>query len=152
MSEFVTGQIKELGVAGAIISVLLTIVVPSLVAAVIFLFKKIMSMNDARVAERDQFANLVASNSAALNKNAEAILRQSTVQEKLADAIEAFSVDTRMTNDRVNLYHSDNKDKLKDLDQVVGSMAEAVRVNTGIVTEVRNGNLQIIQTLQRRRS
>lgn len=152
MSEFVTGQIKELGVAGAIISVLLTTVIPALVTAVIVLWKQNNGMNKARIAERDVFAKLFEANTTALNKNAEATIQRNAVTEKLADAIETFAVDFRMTNERVNLYHTDNKEKLKEVVSTVGSMADAVRVNTGMVTDVRNGNLQILHALDRRRS
>ncbi|MEK9280972.1 MULTISPECIES: hypothetical protein [unclassified Bradyrhizobium] len=41
-----------------------------------------------------------------------------------------------MVNQRIEFYHESNIERLKDLVTVVGSQAEAVRVNTGIVTEL----------------
>ncbi|MGY3387798.1 hypothetical protein ACVWW6_000389 [Bradyrhizobium sp. USDA 3311] len=48
-----------------------------------------------------------------------------------------------MVNQRIEFYHEGNIEKIKDLVLALGSHAEAVRVNTGIVTETRNGNTAI---------
>jgi predicted house-cleaning noncanonical NTP pyrophosphatase (MazG superfamily) len=149
MAEFVSGALKEMGPAGAAIWVLMgTITI--MAGAVVALWRQNNAATKARLAERDIFAKIVESNTTALTKNADATSQRNLVTEELSDAIKSQATSATMVNERVSLYHGDNKEKLKDVIEVVSSMAEAVRVNTGMVTEVRNGNITILNKLERR--
>jgi hypothetical protein len=155
MSDLVTAALKDLGAAGAAISVLMG-TVGTLAAAVVVLWRRGNKVQEettkARLLERDAFAKIVGDNTAAYTKIADATAQRNRVTEELADAIKAQAASSAMVNERVSFYHADNKEKLKDLSDTVGSMADAVRVNTGMVTDVRNGQVAISQKLERRRS
>lgn len=156
MSEIVSGALKEMGgAAGAAISVLMG-TVSILAGAVVVLYKRNNSTIDettkARIAERDVFAKLIGDTNTALNGVIDVNEQRNRVTEELSDAIKSQGTTFAIVNERVSLYHTDNKEKLKEVHDVVGSMADAVRVNTGMVTEVRNGQLAIAQKLDRRRS
>lgn len=146
MSEFVTSTLKDMGAAGAAISVLLT-AVTGCVAAIVVLWKQNNTHNKDRAAEREVLINLIAANNTALNKNSEATEERNKVTQELADAIAKQASAFEMVNQRVGFYHEANTEKLKDLREVVASGAEAVRVNTGMVTEVRNGNILLQQSV-----
>ncbi len=151
MSELVTGTLKEMGAAGAAISVLLT-AVAALSGAVVFQWRQANQINGLRLKERDALNKALSDNTAAINGMTRATEERNRVTQELADAIALQASAFERVNDRVGFYHEDNKEKLSDIRKVVESMAEAVRVNTGMVTEVRNGNLTIQQSLQRRRT
>lgn len=140
-----------MGPAGAAISVLLS-TITILAGAIVVLFKQNNGHNKARLAEREVLIKVIEANNTALNKSAEATEERNRVTQELANAIDKQASAFTIVNERVGLYHEDNKEKLKDLSAVVGSTAEALRVNTGMLTEVRNGNLALQTTLQRRRT
>lgn len=158
MSEFVTATLKGMGAAGAAISVLLT-ACGALAGAVVFQWKQANKVYGFRLAERDTLNKALTDNTKAIEGMTRATEERNQVTQELADAIAKQAAAFERVNDRVGFYHEDNKEKLTDLRKVTEAMAEAVRTNTGMVTEVRNGNLllqqsnaQISQSLQRRRT
>jgi hypothetical protein len=62
------------------------------------------------------------------------------VTQELAEAIKAQAQAFEMVNQRIEFYHDGNIEKLKDLAIAFASHADAVRVNTGVVTEARNAS------------
>lgn len=150
-AEVVNTALRELGPAGAAIYVLLATVV-ALAGVVVFLFRQISNLNTQLNAERRSESavviKLIESNNTALNKFADSTDERNKVTQDLADAINAQAAAFEMVNQRVGFYHEANTEKLKDMRDVVAAGAEAVRVNTGMVTEVRNGNLAIAARLE----
>lgn len=140
MAEFVTTALKDMGAAGAAISVLLT-AITGCVSAIVLLYRENKKLNAERRTESAAVIKLIESNNTALNKVADSTEERNKVTQELADAIKAQASAFEMVNQRVGFYHEANTDKLKDLREVTASQAEAVRVNTGMVTEVRNGTL-----------
>lgn len=146
MPEFVVSILKSMGAAGAAISILLTAI--SILGTVItILFKQNNAHNKARLAEREVLIKLVESSNSAFNKNSEATEERNKVTQELADAIAKQAQAFELVNQRVGFYHEANTEKLKDMREVVASGADAMRVNTGMLTEVRNGNLLMQATI-----
>jgi hypothetical protein len=157
MSEFVNSTLKEMGVAGAAISVLLT-AVSGLVAAVVFQWRQANKVYGFRLAERDTLNKALTDNTAAINAMVRATEERNRVTQELAAAIAKQATAFERVNDRLEFYHEDNREKLTDIRKVIEVMSEAVRVNTGMVTDVRNANsgiqrdiVSITQSIQRRR-
>jgi uncharacterized protein HemX len=150
MSEFVTAILKSMGVAGAAISILLT-TITLLGTVIVALWKQNNAHNKARLSEREALIKIVESNNTALNRNSDATEERNRVTQELADAIGKQAAAFEMVNQRVEFYHSDNRDKLSDVRKVIDSMSDALRVNTGMVTDVRNGNIAILNAVQQRR-
>jgi hypothetical protein len=150
MSEFVSGVLKELGAAGAAISVLMT-TIGVLGGAIVVLDRRNKSSadatNKARMAEREIMIKMLEASNTAINRSSEASEQRNEVTQQLADAIKSQATVFAIVNERVSLYHADNKEKLKDVSDVVGAMADALRVNTGVVTEVRNQNIAVADRL-----
>lgn len=141
-AEFVAGTLKDMGAAGAAISVLLT-TVTACVTAIIFLYRQNNKLNAERRTESGTVIKLMENTNTALKSVADSSEQRNKVTQDLADAIRTQAAAFEMVNQRIEFYHDGNVEKLKDLREVVASHAEAVRVNTGMVTEVRNGNIAI---------
>jgi hypothetical protein len=141
-AEVVTSALRELGLAGAAIYVLLT-TVGALCGVIVFLFRQNNKLNAERRAESAIMIKLIESNNSALGRFASSTDERNRVTQDLADAIAAQAAAFEMVNQRVGFYHEANTEKLKDMRDVVAAGAEAMRVNSGIVIEVRNGHVQI---------
>ena len=141
-AEFVTDALKSMGASGAAISVLMTSVT-ACVTAIVFLFRQNSKLNAERRAENATVIKLIESNNTALKSVADSTDERNKVTQELADAIKTQAGAFEMVNQRIEFYHSGNVEKLKDLRDVVAAQADALRVNTGMVTDVRNSNLGI---------
>lgn len=143
MNEIITNALGGMGLAGAVIAALL-LTVGSLVTAIIFLFRQNGKLHIERRAEGGAFIKVIEANNTALTKNAEATDERNKVTADLADAINKLAAAFELVTQRVDFHHEDNKEKLKDLIQVIGAVSEAIRTNTGIVTDVRNGQMPLV--------
>lgn len=146
MSDTVAQTLAGMGVAGAAISVLMA-VVATLAGVIVFLFKQNTKLHLERRAESAVVIKLIESNNTALSKVADSTDERNKVTRELAEAIETQAHAFEMVNQRIEFYHSGNIEKLKDLTTAFGSHADAVRVNTGVVTEARNASQTASTTL-----
>lgn len=133
MSEFVTSVLKDMGPAGAAISVLLT-AVGALAGANIFQYKQGNKVYGYRLAERDTLNKALTDSSAALNASTKVAEERNEIISELAD------VTARQT---IGLEHlktqcEDTKKLVEKQTDVISSLAEAHRTNTGIITDTRN--------------
>lgn len=152
MSDFVTVALKDMSpAAAAAISVLMT-VVGALVTAIIFLFRQNGKLNVERRAEGGAFIKVIEANNTALNKTSAATEDRNKVTSELADAIKVLAAAFELVTQRVDFHHEDNKEKLKDLIQSFSSMSEAMRTNTSMSVDVRNGHTQLSQTINEMKS
>jgi predicted house-cleaning noncanonical NTP pyrophosphatase (MazG superfamily) len=143
--EIVTDALGGMGFTGAVISVLLT-TIGALGTVVVLMFRMLMRQAAERTTESAAVVTLVERNNSVVSKLAESTEERNRVTEALADAIKAQAGAFEMLTQRIDFYHEGNTEKLKDLREVVSAQADAVRVHTGVVMEVRN-NHQTVTTL-----
>ncbi|WP_454629499.1 hypothetical protein [Bradyrhizobium cenepequi] len=141
-SDMVASTLSGMGIAGAVIAVLLTSISGCL-AAIVYLFSQNNKLHLERRVETNAVVKLIESNNAALSKVADSTDERNKVTQELAEAIKVQAQAFEMVNQRIEFYHEGNIEKLKDLATAFGAHAEAVRANTGMVTEVRNGSLSV---------
>lgn len=135
--DIVVQTLSGMGFAGAVITVLLS-TIAALVTGLVVLFRINNRLHAERKTELATFSKLVEANNAALTKVAESTEERNKVTEALAEAIKVQATAFEMVNQRIEFYHNGNIEKLKDVAVAMGSQAEAVRVNTGMVTDARN--------------
>jgi hypothetical protein len=141
--DLVRSTVQGLGSAGAAILVLLT-TVSGLAGVIAFLFRQNGNLNSERRGENAAVVKLLADNNAAMEKFAVSMRERNKATQDLAEAITAQAQAFEMVNQRVAFYHEANTEKLRDLRDVVAASADALRVNTGMVTDVRNGNSKLV--------
>lgn len=139
MSDFVAQTLSGMGPAGAAITVLMA-VVTTLAGVIVYLFKQNTKLHLERRVESAAVIKLIESNNTALTKVADSTDERNRVTQELAEAIKAQAQAFEMVNQRIEFYHDGNIEKLKDLATAFASHADAVRVNTGMVTEARNAS------------
>ncbi|UFX42045.1 hypothetical protein HAP47_0022550 [Bradyrhizobium sp. 41S5] len=137
--EIVTQTLAGMGFAGAVITVLLS-TIAALVTGLVVLFRINNRLHAERKTELATFSKLVEANNAALTKVAEATEERNRVTEALAEAIKVQATAFEMVNQRIEFYHGNNIEKLKDLISAFAAHAEAVRVLTGSVTVSRDSS------------
>jgi uncharacterized protein HemX len=141
MSDFVNSTLKEMGPAGAAISVLLT-AIAALVGAVIFQWKQGNKVYGYRLAERDTLNKALTDSSSALNASNNVAKERNEVISELADVIAKQTIGL----EHLKTQFEDTKELVKEQTKVISSLAEANRTMAGIVTDTRN----YIQQLPRR--
>lgn len=132
-AEFVTSTLKDMGAAGAAISVLLT-AITALVTANIFQYKQGNKVYGYRLAERDTLNKALTDSSAALNASTRIAEERNEIISELSDVI---------AKQTIGLEHLKSQfDEMKTLvgkqTDVIAALAEANRTTTGIVTDTRN--------------
>src|SRR3954471_23995277 len=113
MTEFVASTLKEMGAAGAAISVLLT-AIGGLVTAVVFQYKQGNKVYGYRLAERDTLNKALTDNTAAIHAMTRTAEERNKATQELADAIEKMASAFERLNDRLAMQHDVQKDQLKD--------------------------------------
>lgn len=150
MSEFLASTLKDMGAAGAAISVLLT-AVSALVAANVFQYKHGNKVYGYRLAERDTLNAALASSTTSRDKHTKATEDLKDAIEDLADAYKAQAAAFDRLTDRQEMQHETLVNEIQRHGMVISSVAEAMRTLNGSVTEVRNGMTQTLQILQQPR-
>ncbi len=145
-AELVSSTLKDWGAAGAVIAVLMT-VITSLVTALIFQYRQINTLNMERRLESGTVIKLGEGTIAALAKLTDASEERNSGADELADAIKDLAEAIRLVDQRIGFYHDGNVEKIQHVREVVGSLSDAVRVNTGIATEVRNAALGLVTSM-----
>lgn len=145
-SDVVTSTLAGMGAAGAAITVLMA-VVSALACVIVYIFKQNTNLHLERRAESAAVVKLIESNNTALTKVADSTDERNRVTQELAEAIKAQAQAFEMVNQRIEFYHDGNIEKLKDLATAFASHADAVRVNTGVVTEARNASQAAVTSI-----
>lgn len=135
--SFVASSLKEMGAAGAAISVLLT-AVTALAGAVVIMWKSANTVNAQRLAERDTLNKALSDSSTAINSMNRVIEDRNRVTEELADAMSRTGVAFEVVKERMTSQHEANKEKLASIQLIIESFAESHRALTAICTDIRN--------------
>lgn len=137
MPDFVNEALKGMGPAGAAISVLLTFIA-ALAAAVGIQWRHSNKVYGYRLAERDTLNKALTDSTAAIKSMTRATDERNKVTEELASAINAqANAGTRLA-DRQQMQHEVLKDEVQRQGMVISAVSEATRVNSGILTDIRN--------------
>lgn len=137
MGDLVTSTLRDMGPAGAVISVLLT-AIGGLVSAVMIQYRQGNKVYGYRLAERDTLNKALTDNTAAINAMTRATEERNRVTEELAAAIGNLASAFERVNDRLEMQHTVMKDEVQRHGLVVSAVADAMRNVAGIVTDVRN--------------
>jgi hypothetical protein len=135
--EWVTEAFKNNGLAGAFIFVLIIGIV-QLVKMLRERDATISTLHEQRATERETMVRLFEGANAATRQTAEATEKRNAIMEDLADSQNTLANSIDRHNDRVAGQAEMFKEKLSDMSKVVGSQSDAMRVLTGMVTDVRN--------------
>jgi hypothetical protein len=137
MPDFVNEALKGMGPAGAAISVLLTFIA-GLATAVVVQWRHANKVYGYRLAERDTLNKALTDGTAALKSMTRATDERNKVTEELAAAINAHASAGAHLRDMQQMQHVILKDEIQRQGMVISAGAEATRVNSGILTDIRN--------------
>lgn len=135
--DWVTEILKGMGPSGAAISVLLTFII-ALATAVGVQWRHSNKVYGYRLAERDTLNKALTDSTGAINSMTRATDERNKVTEELAAAINHQAAAAARMSDRQQMQHEVMKDEIQRQGMVIGAQAEATRVNTGILTDIRN--------------
>jgi len=124
--EFVGSQIKNAGIYGAIISVLLSTIL-GLITYIRSLHKTAAKIYGYRLAERDTMKDALNESKAAILAQVEASNERNRLTEDLIRVIQTSNAQAETLNALLKLQFEFLKDDHARLNQVVGAMAESVR-------------------------
>lgn len=130
-------SLKELGTTGYFISAMMT-AIAGLSAAVAVQWKHANKVYGFRLAERDTLNEALTKSSASNMVLAESIRERNVVTASLEDAIQRLTVSNTMLHDRIGLMLDVHSREAAAQNDVIKSMAEAIRTQTGIVTNARD--------------
>lgn len=135
-----TDGLKDLGEVGVFITMMAT-AVTALAAAVGVQWRQANKVYGLRLTERDTLNEALSKSAVANDRLAKSIEERNKVTEELADAIGKLAVAWERVNERLEYQHATMDRNLRDHSDVVRSLGDALRVNTGMLTEVRNLHL-----------
>lgn len=136
--------LKELGPIGTFVGMMATAIV-ALSTAVGVQWKSANKVYGQRIAERDDYRDTLNANTKAVENFVRTSEQRNQITEELAAAVAKLAAVFERLNDRLEMQHDwvkeNARDRIRDNDDMiktVASMADAVRVNTGMVTDVRD--------------
>jgi hypothetical protein len=136
-SEIVERQLSGMGVSGAIISVLMAVIV--LLAGVIgIMYRQANKVYGYRLAERDTLMGALNDSKTAMREMIEATKDRNEVTEQLSDLISKQTSAFATLELTVNNHYTNLMQQQQRLELVVSSTADALRVLTGIMRDVRS--------------
>lgn len=134
MEQFILNALSGYGLAG--------VVILALGWTVLQQQKTASKVNDARLAERTQDLNLLIkaldNNTQATKDNASAIAERNEVTEELVKAFERQSLVFELLAGKLEMHVKGNVEQQVDFKLTINAIAEATRVNTGILREIRD--------------
>lgn len=142
--------LKDLGLAGYVISGLAT-AVTGLAGYIVLQWrgqsKAAAATAKERLSERESLLSALNSTGKAIEAIVRATEANKLVTAELGEVIQTWITTMEVINERLAGQHVSNTEKLKDIKDVVGSFAESQRTLAAMVTEVRNGGLNVTQVL-----
>lgn len=129
--------LETLGAAGTFISLMATAIV-ALASAVGIQWRQANKVYGYRLTERDTLKDALNGNTKAMADQTEAAKERNRVIEDLAEAVEKLAVAFDRMNDRLVYQYEQTRDQRRDEVQVISEMAQAVRTQTAMLTDVRN--------------
>lgn len=136
-SDIVKEVLQSMGVAGAIITVLMS-AVGALSTAIILMYRKANDVNAARLKERDLLTSTLIDSNNTMRGMLEAMQERNDVTDQLAQAISNQSSQAHLSSERVKMQYDVMREDHARMAVVVGSLAEAVRTISQTTVETRN--------------
>lgn len=130
MEQFILNVLSGYGLAG--------VVILGLGWAVLQQWRTANRINETRLNERDVLIQALQNNTQATKDNAVAIALRNEVTEELSKTIEKQALIIELFMQKMEIHDTGLKEKLSDFKLTVDSIAEASRVNTGVLREVRD--------------
>jgi len=137
MTEFVDGTIKSYGAAGAIISVLISVIC-FLVGVIGIMYRQANKVYKYRLAERDTLKDALNDSKNVLKDISETAKERNEIQEELSDLIAKQSIAFASLEQTVNHHYAMLKDSHERLYMVVNAISEAIRTLSGHVQDLRS--------------
>lgn len=144
-SELVGSQIKDAGLYGAIISVLLATIM-GLLAYIRSLHRTAAKIYAYRLTERDSLRDALHESRAAILSQAESSNERNRLMEELTRTIQTSNAQMDTLNALLKLQFEFLKDDYGRLNQVIGAMADGIRTLSSTSQSIQSG----IQTIQDR--
>jgi hypothetical protein len=137
--------LKDLGGPAAWFISMMASAIIALAAAVGLQWKHANKVYGYRLSERDTLNAALVGAAKSQDASTRAQEEQNRVTEELADAMRSLANAFERLNERLAMQFDHGKDhardqlgRIDDNTKAIGSLAEALRVNTGIVTDIRN--------------
>lgn len=133
----VTESLKSLGIAGAIISVLMA-TCGGLITAILVMYRHGNKVYSYRLKERDILNKALTSAAEATRDHTRTMADRNDALRELATAIKDQSAAFERLHDRVHLQYEFMSEELKRHAIVIQAIAEADRTLAGLITDSRN--------------
>lgn len=140
-----TEGLKELGGAASTFIGMMATAIVGLASAVGIQWKHASKVYGYRLAERDTLRDALNAATKAQEASTRSADERNRVIGELADAMRELATTFEKLHERLGMQHENNRDHSRDQqrlmdDQIkaIGALADAVRVNTGMVTDIRN--------------
>lgn len=130
MEQFILNVLSGYGLAG--------LVILALGWTVLQQQKIIGRLNESRLKDLQLVLTALNNNTEATKDNAEAIDRRNEVTEELARSFERQSLVFELLTAKLEMHDKTNMDLQSDFKLTINSIAEATRVNSGILREIRD--------------
>lgn len=130
MPDWVIVILQGYGLAGIVIAALST--------AVYVQYKNAFEVNNNRLSERDVLIKALESNTTAIRENAKATENRNSITQDLASAITKQAAAFDLFLQKAEFQQESLKENIRDQKAVIEALAESNRINTGILTDVRN--------------
>jgi hypothetical protein len=137
MPDWAITVLKQGGIWGVFIFVLLA-GIAWLAKVTIMQSKNLRALHEQRATEREKLVQLLESGIDAQRMTTTATDRRTEMMERLSNAIMTQANGNDRLNDRVMSQAEMFKDKFVEVKHVVDAFGEAHRVNSGLLSEVRN--------------
>lgn len=130
MPDWTIVILQSYGLAGVVIA--------ALSAAVYLQYKNAFEVNNNRLSERDVLIKALESNTTAIRENAKATDNRNAITQELSDAIAKQATAFDLFLQKAQFQQDGLKENIKDQKAVIEALAESNRINSGILTDVRN--------------
>jgi len=135
-SEFVEGQIKSLGVAGAIISVLMGVIVV-MAGVIAAMWRHSNKVYGYRLAERDTLKDALNDSKVVLRDMLDATKDRNEITEELSELIAKQSVAFLSLEQKVDHHYAMLKDSQERLTMVMSALPESIRTMASQLGDMR---------------
>lgn len=145
---FVGEQLKGLGLAGAIIIVLMSVI--SVMGIVIaYMYRQANKVYSYRLAERDTLNAALTASTNTLKESVEETKEQRELIEELAGLIAKQGTAFEHLTERLRMQYDALKEDNTRLGMVISAVSDALRQAVALQTEMRNTGNDIKQSLDR---
>lgn len=139
---FVSETLRGMGLAGAVIIVLM-FAVASLVTAIVYMQRHANKVYGYRLAERDTINKALTDSTNALSSMLGGIKDRNDITEELSEIIAKQAQGFEVLSERVRMQYDWLKEEHIRLNMVVTALSESQRQIVAMLTDVRNGEVDV---------